>query len=86
MDDAVDWIALAVGNIACLLDPQAIVLGGGVAEATPSLVAAIEDRLGGTLPSKPKICFSQLGELAGVVGAVALAAQRTNGYLAMTEE
>ena len=86
VDDAVDWIALAIGNIACLIDPEAIVLGGSVAHATPSLVAAIECRLEGKIPAKPKVCFSQLGELAGVVGAVALAAQSTNGYLALMEE
>lgn len=85
-DEALDWIALAVGNIACLIDPEAIVLGGDVARAVPSLAAEIAARLDGRIPVSPRISLSRLGAQAGVIGAVALAAQRTNGYLSMTEQ
>jgi predicted NBD/HSP70 family sugar kinase len=85
VSETVDWLALAIGNIACLLDPQAIILGGGVAGSADLLVEPIRDRLAGRIPSVPLIRVSDLGDRAAVLGAVALAAQRRNGHLVMAE-
>ena len=71
--------ALGVGlaNLALTLDPDVIVLGGGVAEAGEPLFAAACDEMArrayGSACSLPRLVRAELGETAGVVGAALLA-------------
>lgn len=71
-----------VSDLVRLLDPELVVLGGGVAEAGELLLAPVEagyrQTLGerGRLPTAP-VHLAELGNLAGVVGAADLA--RWNG-------
>jgi glucokinase len=73
------WVALGLANLAALLDPDRIVLGGGLLTAGEILLAptrrAFADLLEGghTRPAVP-IVPAALGERAGAVGA-ALAAR-----------
>lgn len=77
---AIDYLAIAVANIACLLNPQRIVVGGGVANGNPALVDAIRDRLRGRIPDLPDIVPAELADDAVLVGAIVLARERTSGY------
>jgi predicted NBD/HSP70 family sugar kinase len=81
VDETIDWLALGLANIACVLDPQAIVLGGGVAGSADLLLEPIRSRLEGRIPSVPMLSVSELGERAVLTGAVALAVQRLNAYI-----
>ena len=64
--------ALAI-NVGALLDPEVIVLGGGLARGIPSLAEALDARLKEALPFPPRVVESGLGEDAVARGAASLA-------------
>lgn len=72
------WLGIALADLVQLLDPQLLVLGGGVVEAGELLLAPVRESylrsLGqrGRLPIAP-VQPARLGNLAGVVGAADLA-------------
>lgn len=68
-----DYLAVAVANIVCLLDPEMIVIGGGVARAGDSLLPAIRARIAGLCAHQPRLALSTLGQDAVLLGALALA-------------
>ena len=75
--DARRYLTLAVANYVTLLNPAALVLGGGVIEALPELA---DDVAGGALMATTKLAResvrierARLGQWAGVLGAAALA-------------
>ncbi|WP_188941727.1 ROK family protein [Nakamurella endophytica] len=75
--DAVDALADALAAVTVLLDPGAVVVGGGLSLAgerlTGPLRPALVARL--TFRSPPPVRLSELGDRAGVLGAAALAWQ-----------
>ena len=76
-----DWAALTIADLVSrlqlLCDPQAVVIGGGLARAYDLL----EPGLAGRLPARLKIARSVLGEQAVVVGAVFVAGSHVDGWL-----
>lgn len=76
--NAASDIAIGIANIITTIHPELVVIGGGVANLGPLLLDRIrhdvEDRVGRLFPVDDiSIERSQLGEKAGVLGAVALA-------------
>ncbi len=72
------YLAIAVNNITAFLDPEMIVLGGGVSTAGDFLLNNVRNQLPRylmykTLPS-PELCLAQLGNEAGIIGAALLGA------------
>lgn len=74
--DAVSFLGLALTNAVTLLNPERLVLGGGVVETVPELVRSIASQVeaGTTLMAKRvvRVVTAELGEWAGAVGAAAL--------------
>jgi len=68
-----DVIAASFSSIGALLDPGAIVFGGGISEAGDVLFEPIRRRLCELSPFVPEIRTSCLGSNAGLVGAATLA-------------
>ncbi|GIH90536.1 ROK family protein [Planobispora siamensis] len=70
-DEAVEALSLALATYTLLLDPSAIVLGGGLAEAGPLLSAPLAERLAKRLSfrSAPPLRRAVLGVDAGMLGA-----------------
>jgi glucokinase len=74
------WVGLGLANLANILDPEIIVLGGGIVEAGPVILdpvrGAFESLLEGAR-HRPHIDVvgAVLGERAGAVGAALLAQQ-----------
>lgn len=72
----VHYLALALGNLANLINPSTIVLGGGVSKAGTFLAdkvsAAIEPFLFETIRDVTKIKLAELGNDAGIIGAASL--------------
>jgi predicted NBD/HSP70 family sugar kinase len=66
-------LALGVASIVPVLDPEAIILGGGVGRSGDLLVEPIERELHARSPFRPRIMVSALGEEAVLEGAVATA-------------
>ncbi|HXJ63621.1 MAG TPA: ROK family protein, partial [Actinomycetota bacterium] len=64
-------LALGIAAIAPVLDPEAVILGGGVGRSGDLLVERIERELHALSPFRPRILVSELGEEAVLAGAVA---------------
>jgi glucokinase len=83
---ASDYIAMAVINIAALLDPEAIIFGGGTAGAGQALIERVRARVERELPFCPALIRSTLGEDAQLHGAVFGALWQLDPNLAQREE
>jgi glucokinase len=75
-------VALGLGSLVEILDPEIVVIGGGLVEVGDALLAPIRSALPGFVYSwehrKPTpVVAAQLGERAGAIGAALLAAERT---------
>lgn len=74
--ETLDSLALALGNIACVLNPHRIIIGGAVGLGLSPWHAALRERLIGRVPHVPEIVPAALGADAGIIGALALAQER----------
>jgi fructokinase len=76
------YLALGITNFICTLSPKLIVLGGGVMRRA-SLYALVREQvrvlLAGYVALLPEIVAPGLGELSGVLGAIAMASEGLNG-------
>ncbi len=82
VEEAAEYIGIAVANVVNLLSPQVVVLGGGVIDALEDEMMAIivETFQDYVLPGTAEgieIRASKLGDQAGIVGAAVLARRRT---------
>lgn len=72
----VKYLTIAVNNCVSFLDPDMIVLGGGVSRAGDFLLDAVNELLPSYLMfpmlKPPKVCLAKLGNDAGIVGAALL--------------
>ena len=76
LDDAAATVGTAVANLATFLDPERVVVGGGMATAfLPALRAAIA----GAVPFPPPVQAARFIDDAALIGAVALAVRTANG-------
>lgn len=74
-------IALAVAAIVPVVDPELVILGGGIGRNGDVLLEPIERELRALSPFHPRIQVSALGEDAELHGAVALALQAAQEQL-----
>lgn len=79
IDQLAWWIGLGLANLANILDPGVIVLGGGLVEAADVLLEPVRTHfaalvMGGSARPSTDIVPARLGEEAGALGAAALAA------------
>lgn len=74
-NSALDVLALELAHTISLLAPEAIVLGGGLAQAGEAFFEPLERRLDAllTIHRRPKLLPASLGEDAGVIGAALMA-------------
>jgi glucokinase len=81
IEEAAEYTGIAVGNLINLLNPELVVLGGGLIEALGDEMMAIiiETARDYAMPGTDKgveIVASKLGDDAGIFGAAVLARQR----------
>jgi fructokinase len=72
------YLALGLANFICTLSPELIVIGGGVmkqARLYTMLRDEVERLLNGYIEKLPPLVPPGLGDLAGVLGAIALASE-----------
>ena len=74
-DEVADYLAMAIVAIAALLDPEAIIVGGGTAEAGEDLLDPVRERVAREVPAPPVIIASAFGSEAQLHGAVFAALQ-----------
>jgi len=80
VDGTVDYLSLAIASVSAMLDPEVIVLGGGVSRSADLLIEPILHRLEGVIPSIPRLVASPLGRRAAVMGAIMLVLDATTEY------
>ena len=69
-----EYLAMALVDIIAILDPQAVVVGGGVAMAQRErFLAPVRDLVHACTPTRTKVVLSELGNDAQILGAVKLA-------------
>jgi predicted NBD/HSP70 family sugar kinase len=66
-------LSLAIATVTPVLDPELVILGGGIGRNGDLLVEPIERELRQLLPFRPRVAVSALGEDAVLRGAVATA-------------
>jgi predicted NBD/HSP70 family sugar kinase len=69
-------LALVVGTVAAIVDPEFVLLGGGVGSNIDLLRPPLERRLAELTPLAPSVAEGRLGQDATVLGAVASALDR----------
>ena len=74
-------IALAIAAIVPVIDPELVVLGGGIGSNGDLLLERVERDLASISPFRPRIDVSVLGEEASLHGAVATALQSAQTLL-----
>ena len=70
VDEVVDRLARGVAAATVLLNPAAIVIGGGLSRAGQLLLAALERAVSDLVPVTPRFVLSALGDEAVALGAV----------------
>ena len=71
------WLGQGIADLAAVLDPDVVVIGGGVSLLGESLLAPARDRLDRSLPGRgyrpgPRVLAAELGPQAGLIGAADL--------------
>lgn len=82
-ESALDALALGLSHTVALLAPEAIVIGGGLAQAGDALFVPLRERLDGilTFHRRPQLIPASIGQNAGLIGA-ALKARDLTGATA----
>lgn len=69
-------LAISIANIVSLLNPERVVISGGVAQSLEGLIDDINEMVKEYTPIPSKIYLSPLGEASGAIGAVAAGLNR----------
>jgi predicted NBD/HSP70 family sugar kinase len=64
------WVGMALANIIAVIDPELIVLGGGLSRADTGMVESVRAVVSGMVPQAPAIEMSALGDNAALLGAI----------------
>jgi glucokinase len=78
--NCMNYLGVGIFNLINIIDPERIVLGGGVVKAGDivfrQIEAALRQKSGHSLAGKVEIVPAQLGEQSGVLGALALVSEQ----------
>jgi predicted NBD/HSP70 family sugar kinase len=66
-------LAMAIATVTPMLDPELVILGGGIGRNGDLLLDPIESELRRLIPFRPRVVVSALGQDAVLLGAVATA-------------
>ena len=80
VDETVDYLAIAIANLAVSFDPELIILGGSLSPFADLLVEPILRRIGGSIPILPRLVVSNLGLRACVMGAIINVLHKTTNF------
>jgi glucokinase len=70
---SMDVLATAIANIAVLVDPERVVVGGGMMASADVILPVLADRLKRVVPFAPEVVAAHFTEDASLHGAIALA-------------
>jgi len=75
LDEALDELAVHVANLAALIDPARIAVGGGMMGAAERVLGALRHRVTRAVPFPPEVVGAHFAHDAALHGAIALALQ-----------
>jgi len=80
MDDLGRWLAAGLSLVTDVLDPEVIVIGGGVASAAGMYLALAVSEFAGLITGAghrpvPRVELARFGDRAGIIGAALMAAE-----------
>jgi predicted NBD/HSP70 family sugar kinase len=78
--ETADYLGMVIANIATLLDPDLIILGGGITSSADLLIPQILSRIEGVIQHIPRLEASSLGARATVMGAISTVLHLTKEY------
>ncbi len=73
VEELLDDLAMAIVALVCTVDPELVILEGGLGRSLGPYLDALVARITPSVPSAPRIVISSLGRDATVIGAVAAA-------------
>jgi glucokinase len=76
LDDAAATIGMSVANLATFLDPERVVIGGGMATA---VLPAVRTAIAGAVPFPPPVEAARFIDDAALIGAIALGVRAAAG-------
>ncbi len=80
VDETVDLLCLTLANISTVLDPEVVILSGGVSNSYDLLIPPVLKKMDGVIQHIPRIEVSQLGSKATAMGAISLILHLTKDY------
>ncbi len=80
IDQAVDYLAIAIANLSVSFDPDVIVLRESATHFADVLIEPILRRMQGMIPNPPKLVVSNLGLRATVMGAIVTVLHNTSNF------
>jgi glucokinase len=81
IDTLVRRLARGIAAAAVVVDPQKVIIGGGLSRAGEALLRPLERELADLVPIPPEVVLSALGEEAVALGALRLAVQTVENRL-----
>jgi predicted NBD/HSP70 family sugar kinase len=81
VDGVAERIAFAIAAVAAIVDPELVILGGGIGRQGDLLLEPVEREVAALSPLRPRIEASVLGDDAEIQGAIALAVASAQGLL-----
>jgi predicted NBD/HSP70 family sugar kinase len=81
LDDVLERLARGIASAVALLNPSAVIVGGGVSRAGAALLEPLERRICELVPVPPRVALSSLGDESVALGAVRLALQEVEERL-----
>lgn len=73
VEEVADHLAAGIINISVVLNPQAVVIGGGIANAGDVLLDPVKERLQRISPIRPQLLLSKMRADTGLIGAASIA-------------
>lgn len=80
VDDAVDYLTIAIASLSSYLDPDVIVLGGEAFRCFDDLVETLTNRIKSTITSEVHLVGSTLDRRAVVMGAITTILHNTSDF------
>ncbi|GII92630.1 ROK family protein [Sinosporangium siamense] len=74
LNEAIDGLAMAVANLCVMIDPERVVVGGGMMGAARRIVPTLTAAVTAAVPFPPEIIAARFVDDAPLFGALALAA------------
>ena len=72
VQETLKYLAYGIANISCVLDPELVIIGGGISILPPRFLEEMKMDIRKIIPFVPKMEFSKLGEDGVLIGAAVM--------------